>query len=298
MQGRSELRRVFDTRVKAGEVLDLLQKDYALSYVLAGIASVPDLYDIALFKGGTSLRKAYFATYRFSVDLDYTLTKRLPCDHIKTYIVAAAQRAQDLLQVRGDFALEVRDVPHRDEHEHGQCEFKIAVRFPWMRAVTNCVLKIELLPSPPEIIVGTAQERDLLHVGFNEELKAKMRCYELREIVAEKLRGFVQTRRRFDEMAARKRTFARSRPRDLLDLAQLYQQTTYPIDWPSVRGFVEPKTSAFGITIKGPDDFLEPRVLDDMNRNWNGQLEDFIKPLPTFDDCLAVHKELLGKVFA
>ena len=288
---------MFDVRGSAGEVRDVLQKDYALSYVLAGIASVPDLYNIALFKGGTSLRKAYFEKYRFSVDLDYTLTKRLPCDQIKAYIVAAARRAQDLLQERGDFALEVRDVPHRDEHEHGQCEFKIAVRFPWMRAVTTCVLKIELLPSPPEVIVGTPQERDLLHSGFNEELSAKMLCYELREIVAEKLRGFLQTRRRFDEMAAGKRTFTRSRPRDLFDLAQLYQQTTYSIDWASVRGFLEPKANAYGITIDGPEDFLDSRVLDDMNRNWNGQLEDFIRPLPTFEECLAVHKELLGKVF-
>ncbi len=298
MQVRSDLRRIIDTRVKRGELRDALQKDYALSYVLAGIALVPDLYDIALFKGGTSLRKAYFEDYRFSVDLDYTLTKRLPCDQVKAYIVAAAQRAQELLQERGDFAVEAREVAHREGHEHGQCDFKIAVRFPWMRGMTNCVLKIELLPAPPEVIVGTPQDRDLLHVGFDEDLKAKTRCYELREIVAEKLRGFVQTRRRFDQMAAGERTFARSRPRDLFDLSRLLQQTRYAIDWKSVRGFVEPKAAAYGITVKGPDDFLDRRVLDDMNRNWTGQLEDFIRPLPTFDECLASHRELLGKVFA
>ncbi len=298
MQVRFDLRRIFDTRVKAGELRDALQTDYALSYVLAGIALVPDLYNIALFKGGTSLRKAYFENYRFSVDLDYTLTKRLPCDQVKAYIVTAGLRAQELLQERGDFAVEVREVAHHEEHEHGQCEFKIGVRFPWMRGMSNCVVKIELLPAPPEVIVGAPQERDLLHVGFNEELKAKMRCYELREIVAEKLRGFVQTRRRFDQMAAGARTFARSRPRDLFDLSRLHEQTMYAIDWTSVRGFVEPKAAAYGITVKGPDDFLDPRVLDDMNRNWKGQLEDFIKPLPTFDECLAVHKELLSKVFA
>src|SRR5712691_11862268 len=125
-----------------------------------------------------------------------------------------------------------------------------------------------------------------------------MRCYELREIVAEKLRGFVQTRRRFDQMAAGERTFALSRPRDLFDLSRLHEQTRYTIDWKSVRGFVEPKAAAYGITVKGPDDFLYRRVLDDMNRNWTGQLQDFIKPLPTFDECLTIHKEVLGKVFA
>jgi len=289
---------MFDTRARAGESLDVLQKDYALSYVLAGIASVPELYEIALFKGGTCLRKAYFEAYRFSIDLDYTLQRRLSCDRIKDYLIAAAAHAQSLLQERGDFAVEVRDVPHLKDHEHGQCEFKVAVRFPWMRAVSNCVLKIELLPAPPEVIIGSPVDRDLMHVGFGETLPVKMRCYELREIVAEKLRGFVQTRRRFDQLAAGERTFARSRPRDLFDLTQLHQQTAYPLDWPSVRGFIEPKAAAYGITIKGPDDFLDARVLDDMQRTWDGQLGEFIKPLPSFTDCLAIHKDLLSQVFA
>lgn len=296
MQPRSELRRIFDGRAKAGEARNVLEKDYALSYVLAGIAAVPDLYNIALFKGGTSLRKAYFGNCRFSVDLDYTLTKRLPCEEVKTLIVAAAQRTEELLQQRGDFGVEVRDVRQLEDHEHGQCAFKIDVRFPWMRAA-SCALKIELLPSPPEVIVGTPQERDLLHVGFDDRVQAKMRCYELREVIAEKLRGFLQTARRFDEKDAGKRDWVRARPRDLFDLALLYQQTTYAIDWPSVRGFLEPKATAYGLTIKGPEDFLESRVLDGMNRSWKGELEDFIRPLPTFEECLAIHKELLGKVF-
>lgn len=297
MQPRSELRRLFDGRVKAGEARTVIEKDYAVSYVLAGIAAVPELYDIALFKGGTSLRKAYFANYRFSVDLDYTLTKRLPCEQVKSYAVAAVRRAEELLQERGPFGLEVREVPHRDEHEHGQCEFKVDVRFPWMRSA-NCVLKLELLPSPPEVIVGTPQVRDLLHVGFDERLEAKIRCYELREIVAEKLRGFLQTGRRFDELAAGKRTFVLARSRDLFDLAQLYRQTTYPIDWASVRKFLEPKAKAYGLAFAGLDDFLDSRVLDGMRRNWDGQLADFVSPLQAFDECLATHEELLGKVFS
>lgn len=296
MQPRSELRRIFDGRAKGGEARNVLEKDYALSYVLAGIAAVPDLYNIALFKGGTSLRKAYFAEYRFSVDLDYTLTKRLPCEEVKTLIIAAALRTEELLQQRGDFAVDVRDVRHQEDHEHGQCEFKIDVRFPWMRAA-SCALKIELLPAPPEVIVGTPQERDLLHVGFGDALQAKMRCYELREIIAEKLRGFLQTARRFDEKDAGKRDWVRARPRDLFDLAQLYEQTTYAIDWPSVHSFLEPKATAYGLTIKGPEGFLDSRVLEEMNRSWRGELEDFIRPLPTFEACLAIHRELLGEVF-
>jgi len=42
----------------------VLEKDYALSYLLAGIAATPDLHDSLILKGGTALRKGYFADYR------------------------------------------------------------------------------------------------------------------------------------------------------------------------------------------------------------------------------------------
>jgi len=48
----------------------VVEKDYALSYVLAGIASQPALADTLVFKGGTALKKLVFGDYRFSEDLD------------------------------------------------------------------------------------------------------------------------------------------------------------------------------------------------------------------------------------
>ena len=48
---------------------DSVLRDHALSYVLAGIAGVAPLVWHAVFKGGTALRKCYFAGYRYSEDL-------------------------------------------------------------------------------------------------------------------------------------------------------------------------------------------------------------------------------------
>jgi len=70
-----------------------------------------------------------------------------------------------MLQQSGDFRLDVRVPSHRADHENGQCEYKVGFTFPWMRSA-NCALKVELLPTPPEVIVGTPEERDLLHVGL------------------------------------------------------------------------------------------------------------------------------------
>jgi predicted nucleotidyltransferase component of viral defense system len=47
-------------------------RDHALSYMLAGISSLPDLAGHILFKGGTALRKCYFPGYRYSEDLDFS----------------------------------------------------------------------------------------------------------------------------------------------------------------------------------------------------------------------------------
>ncbi|HLB42237.1 MAG: hypothetical protein A3F13_00880 [Gammaproteobacteria bacterium RIFCSPHIGHO2_12_FULL_40_19] len=51
---------------------DLVEKDYALSYILAGIAKQQQLSHSLVFKGGTALKKIFFGDYRFSVDLDFS----------------------------------------------------------------------------------------------------------------------------------------------------------------------------------------------------------------------------------
>ena len=50
----------------------IVEKDYVLGWLLAGIASLP-LREHWIFKGGTSIKKCYFETYRFSEDLDFSL---------------------------------------------------------------------------------------------------------------------------------------------------------------------------------------------------------------------------------
>ena len=48
----------------------ILERDYCLSWFLAGLSRTP-LRDQLAFKGGTALKKCYFGNYRFSEDLAY-----------------------------------------------------------------------------------------------------------------------------------------------------------------------------------------------------------------------------------
>ncbi|MEX2090001.1 MAG: nucleotidyl transferase AbiEii/AbiGii toxin family protein [Bacteroidota bacterium] len=52
---------------------DVVEKDYALGWLLAGIGRHPLIGEHWVFKGGTCLKKCYFETYRFSEDLDFTV---------------------------------------------------------------------------------------------------------------------------------------------------------------------------------------------------------------------------------
>src|SRR2546429_2706507 len=52
---------------------NVVEKDYVLGWILAGINANEELAEGWVFKGGTCLKKCYFETYRFSEDLDFTL---------------------------------------------------------------------------------------------------------------------------------------------------------------------------------------------------------------------------------
>lgn len=51
----------------------VVEKDYVLGWLLAGIGQHAEIGNEWLFKGGTCLKKCFFETYRFSEDLDFTV---------------------------------------------------------------------------------------------------------------------------------------------------------------------------------------------------------------------------------
>ncbi len=71
----AELRRMAATAGVDTMVQDL---DYGLGWFLVGLFTTAAGPPPLVFKGGTCLRKCYFANYRFSEDLDFTLTSVWP----------------------------------------------------------------------------------------------------------------------------------------------------------------------------------------------------------------------------
>ena len=72
----------------------MVEKDYVLGWLLAGIDHHEGISDSWTFKGGTCLKKVHFETYRFSEDLDFTLAEaaQLDQDFLSTTFSEIAQR--------------------------------------------------------------------------------------------------------------------------------------------------------------------------------------------------------------
>ena len=67
-------REIIDTASALGLNPHVVEKDYVLGWMLWGISNHDALATSWVFKGGTCLKKCFFETYRFSEDLDFTLT--------------------------------------------------------------------------------------------------------------------------------------------------------------------------------------------------------------------------------
>ena len=67
-------REIIDAASTLGLNPYIVEKDLVLGWVLAGIYQHEALAAHWIFKGGTCLKKCFFETYRFSEDLDFTLT--------------------------------------------------------------------------------------------------------------------------------------------------------------------------------------------------------------------------------
>lgn len=268
----------------------VLEKDYALSYLIAGIAAVPALRETLVFKGGTCLRKMYFPGYRFSEDLDFTSVVPWDSSELIGYVARAADEMKEMLLAFGPFEGTVATERHREAHPRGQFVFRVRVRFPWMRGA-DCSLKVEV--SVQEPLLAGPVERNLIHEFSGETLKATIGAYRLEEIAAEKLRAFLQSRQHL-----RERGWLRNRPRDLYDLWRLWHQNDVPLDWQEVGRILPAKAEAYGLTFTAPADFLDDQVVEGIRRDWQAQLADFVTDLPSFEQCIAVLPILLSETIS
>ncbi len=265
----------------------IVEKDYALSYLLHAITQTKGLGENVVLKGGTALKKLYFANYRFSEDLDFSTRVIGPIDQIDSLMQASVRLMQEMLNERGPFEVSYEPLLLKQPHPDDQKAYLVRVQFPEQRQPL-CRLKVEITVDEP--IFTPVETRTLLH-EFTEKMDAPIPVYSLTEIAAEKLRALLQSRQRLAE-----RGWGASRVcRDYYDLWNLLQIPG--VKTPDLLPMLTKKCVVRGVSYTSPEDFVSEDLFIVAKEEWTQQLLPFVPGAPTAAELLPQVKSLIFSVW-
>ena len=263
---------------------NVIEKDYVLGWLLAGISNHPELGKAWVFKGGTCLKKCYFETYRFSEDLDFTLIKAETLDEVR--LKQIFNDITDWIYERAGIECS-RDTFRFEVYENRRGEIsaegRIGYRGPMQRRGDSPRIKLDL--TCDEILVLEPAEREVHHPysdrpdgGFH------VQCYSYEEVFAEKIRALAE----------------RERPRDLYDVVHLYRHKSERPDSTSVLSTLEQKCSFKGIDVPTMVALEDRPERKELESEWSSMLAHQLPALPPFEqfwsDLPAVFDWLHGAI--
>ncbi len=169
-------------------LLPLLEKDYYLTLILS---MAHELSEDLVFKGGTCLNKIYYAYYRLSEDLDFSM--KLP-----QYEATRGERRRCIQPVKDNIEKFVKlfDMRIVDSEKPGRNESKQYVYYFSYQSVLRPIegrikFEIGLRFNPIEPIEKRQVQHAFLHPFTGEPLfdGGKVNCLSLNELISEKLRA-------------------------------------------------------------------------------------------------------------
>lgn len=251
----------------------IVEKDYVLGWLLAGINAHPALAGSWLFKGGTCLKKCYFETYRFSEDLDFTLRDEQQLDEgflrrVLGDVIAWVADASGLTLPADQLAFDI----YRNSRGRLSCQGKLSYRGPVSPGTSPIRWpRIKLDLTADERLVLPAVQREVFH-PYTDHPGSGMwiACYAYEEAFGEKVRALGE----------------RTRPRDLYDVVNLYRHGDTRPSASVLRDVVEQKCAYKGVAVPTMAS-LEPHR-GDLEAMWNDMLAHQLPVLPPVADFWAV----------
>jgi predicted nucleotidyltransferase component of viral defense system len=263
------LLRAAELRATAREIgfpVDVIEKDYALGWILAGVVR-SSAGSRLVFKGGSALSKIYFpGSWRLSEDLDFTLRRAPDLDEVASVLVSELPSL--VREASGGLSLAVRDSPHLAGNEYLQ----VKVRFEG--PIGAGTVKLEASREDP---IGPVSVRSLAG-AYRDYPALRVSVYTIENIVAEKLRAMAERRR----------------VRDYYDLWKLARVSK--VDWSAVRGLFPRKCAFKGIAVKTMND-LAPRGLERTLAPYleRGLMRLAKEPLPPLRTWLGELRDMLSR---
>lgn len=264
-----------------GVTSQVVERDYLQSWILAALAEIPALDQTLVFKGGTSLKKCFFDTYRFSEDLDFSGLPGAPSsESMMSEMQRATQLAAEMLSPIDHVTIECERKRHRSPHPGGQQSFDLRCRLSWQGAPYAAVIKVEVTMDEP--ILWPTQRKRILH-DYEEVIDASLSTYALEEVVAEKLRALLQQEQKFA-----KRGWARPRERDYYDLWRVLGEHGEQLDFTHFVPRLKQKCDARDVAFASAADFFPATTVAEARHHWEDRFDSLVPDeLPPFDAVIA-----------
>ncbi len=225
-----------------------IERDYAQNWLLAYL----DTREM-VFKGGTCIRKVFIENYRFSDDLDFTLTKNLDLDALQNLITKSITRTREECGIQFEDDIDIIDT---------KSGFRAIAKFRIINRSTLAPITIKLdITEPKNEMIMLPVEKMPIHHQFSDSFDASITSYSIDEIMAEKIRSL----------------FQRTRSRDLYDIDQLSDI----VDRERVKSIIHNKCKCKNITLS-----ISPLIEKQSSfaASWNASLHHQIGAIPDFNE--------------
>lgn len=248
-----------------GLLPNVVEKDYVLGWLLAGIFNHPALAEKWVFKGGTCLKKCYFETYRFSEDLDFTLTDESHLD--ANFLIATFREVTAWVYEQTGIELPADKVSfevYQNRRGRPAGEGRISYRGPI--APSGDLPRIKLDLTLDELLVLPPVDRPVSNPYSDAPEGGIMaRCYSYEEVFAEKVRALSE----------------RARPRDLYDVVNLFRHDEFHPAAAVINDVLAKKCTFKGIPF--PTVAALSQLREELEADWAVMLNHQLPSLPPVD---------------
>ncbi|MGH7618060.1 MAG: nucleotidyl transferase AbiEii/AbiGii toxin family protein, partial [Gemmatimonadaceae bacterium] len=250
---------------------EVVEKDYVLGWLLAGVAQHTATMTSWVFKGGTCLKKCVMETYRFSEDLDFTLVPgaEYTVSGLETILKQITSRVTELSGIQfptNGISIKPRQNLNGQPTYEGRIQYSGPLAFPGSP-------KIRLDLTQHEPVLRPVERRRVFH-PYPDQLPAELlvTTYAVGELVAEKTRALCE----------------RTRPRDLYDVVLLSaSQVTGGRDL-ELRETAREKFAVKGMLLPSIADVVRLATDDaELRSEWSNMLGHQLPATPLLDDYLA-----------